>query len=183
MLVGAAGTEEEAGGEKIGGEGPGHGHLLVNGGHFGPTVEDVGHVVRAEDVEVFRAQQIRVAHLDAVLPIGRELPEEDIQRGDEIAEAGEVGRIKRGELEDEDAGFRAMGGERSEEGVEEKFGVEEMFVVRSRAVAEAVELGKFFHRDLVGHFVAEAEAIRDLRAEIGQIFLRRKTVVTGVDAD
>ena len=183
LLVGAAGAEEEAGGEEVGGERARHGHLLFDRRHFGPAVEDVSHVVGMEDVEIFRPEQLGVAHLNAVLPIGRELPEEGIERGNEVAQALEVRRIKDGEFEDEHAGFPVMRRERAEEGVDEKFGLEEVFVLRPGAVAEAVELGKFFHRDFVGHFVAQPEVVGNLRAKAREEFIRGKAVVAGIDAD
>ena len=139
--------------------------------------------MRAEDVEVFGAEEVGVADFDGVLPIGWELREEGVERCEEIAQAGEMGGMKGGELEDEDAGFLAMRGEGAEEGVEEERGVEEVGVVRSGAVAETFEAREFFHRDFVGDFEAQAEVIRDLRAEVGQVFLRREAVVAGVNAD
>ena len=183
MLVSAARPEEKARGEEIGGEGAGHLYLFVDGGHFGPTVEHVGHIVRVEDVEIFRAEEFGVADFDAVLPVGRKLSEKFIERGDEIAQALEVRRIERRKLEDEDAGLLAMRGERSEERVDKELGVEEVRVVGACAVAEAIQLGKFFHRDLVGHFEGQAESVRHLRAEVGEIFFRREPVVAGIDAD
>ena len=139
--------------------------------------------MRAEDVEVFGAEEVGVADFDGVLPVGRELREESVEWGEEIAEAGEMGRVEGGEFEDEDAGFPAMRREGSEEGVDEKRGVEEVFVLRSGAATKAVEAGKFFHRDFVGDFVAQAEVVGDLRTEAGQIFFRGEPVVAGIDAD
>jgi hypothetical protein len=94
LLVGAAGAEEEAGGEEVGGEGAGHLHLLFDGGHFGPAVKDVGDVVRAENVEVFGAEEIGVADFDGVLPVGRKLAEEGVERGEEVSQAREVGGVE-----------------------------------------------------------------------------------------
>jgi hypothetical protein len=50
-------------------------------------------------------------------------------------------------------------------------------------LAEAVELGKLFHRDFVGHFVAQPEVVGNLRAKAREEFIGGKTVVAGIDAN
>ena len=70
--------------------------------------------MRAEDVEIFGAEQVGVAHLDAVLPARGKLPQKAVERCDEVAQAREVGGVEGGEFEDEDACFFAVGRERSE---------------------------------------------------------------------
>ena len=104
LLIGAAGTKEKARGEEIGGEGAGHLHLLVDRRHFRPAVENMGDVVRVEHIEVFRSEQFRVAHFDAVLPVCRQLSEERVDeklgieevfvvRARAITEALELGKL------------------------------------------------------------------------------------------
>ncbi|MFM1945093.1 MAG: hypothetical protein RI897_4075 [Verrucomicrobiota bacterium] len=180
----ASGFEEEACGDEVGvGDGVRELELFVDGRHGVPGVVDVGDVVFLEAGEVVGDEPVAVTDFDTVGPVGRELGEEGIEIGEEIASLGVVSGPEAGEFEDDEADLAADLGAGFEEARGEEVGVEEVGVGLAGARAEAFEVGEFADCDGVGDFESELEVWGDLFGEVGEVLGSGEVVISGVDTD
>ena len=77
--------------------------MILQLGHPGPGVEDVGDVVRGEQPEIVRGEVLGVADLDGVSEASGEGLEERLEPPQEVADVRERGLVERPELEDQGA--------------------------------------------------------------------------------
>ena len=133
------GLKQEPGGNQVGvGPAARQCHLLADRRHRVPAIEHMRDLMPGEALEVFRLEPIPISHLHPIRPAFRELPQELVQVGDEVAAMLVVCRPEPRELEHEQPNIGTHGLARLDKRLHEQFGVEEILIGLTGLPAEPV---------------------------------------------
>jgi hypothetical protein len=151
--------------------------------HRFPGIEHVRHLVLGQTLKVLGPEPSPIPHLDSIRPTLWQCPEELIESRDKIPSMLKVGRPEPGELKHEEANLGSDGFARAQKTRPEELGIQEMFVWFAGELTESFQVREIFDCNGVGHFETKTKVVGDLLSHAQQVFLSRKGVISGIDAN